>query len=64
MIQPNSDTSAGTSGSHPLFERLRFVLVETSHPGNIGGAGISTCTSTEACQATEGPKGDETRSTG
>ncbi len=22
----------------PLFERLRFVLVETSHPGNIGSA--------------------------
>ncbi|MBI1891792.1 MAG: RNA methyltransferase [Burkholderiales bacterium] len=22
----------------PLFERLRFVLVETSHPGNIGAA--------------------------
>jgi tRNA/rRNA methyltransferase len=38
MIQPNSDTSAGTPGPMPLFERLRFVLVETSHPGNIGAA--------------------------
>jgi tRNA/rRNA methyltransferase len=26
------------SSSQPLFDRLRFVLVETSHPGNIGSA--------------------------
>ncbi|HYD78815.1 MAG TPA: RNA methyltransferase [Paucimonas sp.] len=32
MNQPKTDTS----GAKPLFERLRFVLVETSHPGNIG----------------------------
>jgi tRNA/rRNA methyltransferase len=25
-----------TQSSNPLFNRLRFVLVETSHPGNIG----------------------------
>lgn len=30
MKLPQSDT--------PLFQRLRFVLVETSHPGNIGAA--------------------------
>ncbi|HYD59006.1 MAG TPA: RNA methyltransferase [Noviherbaspirillum sp.] len=30
MNQPKSST--------PLFERLRFVLVGTSHPGNIGAA--------------------------
>lgn len=30
MNQPQTDT--------PLFKRLRFVLVETSHPGNIGAA--------------------------
>lgn len=36
MIQPKIDTFAGIAGPRPLFERLRFVLVETSHPGNIG----------------------------
>ena len=30
MMQPQTDT--------PLFNRLRFVLVETSRPGNIGAA--------------------------
>lgn len=30
MNQPQTDT--------PLFNRLRFVLVETSRPGNIGAA--------------------------
>jgi tRNA/rRNA methyltransferase len=30
MNQPQTDT--------PLFNRLRFVLVETSRPGNIGSA--------------------------
>jgi tRNA/rRNA methyltransferase len=30
MNQPKTNT--------PLFNRLRFVLVETSHPGNIGAA--------------------------
>lgn len=30
MNQSKSDT--------PLFQRLRFILVETSHPGNIGSA--------------------------
>ena len=33
--QPSADAS---STLHPLFTRLRFVLVETSRPGNIGSA--------------------------
>jgi tRNA/rRNA methyltransferase len=32
MNQPNTDIP----GAKSLFQRLRFVLVETSHPGNIG----------------------------
>ncbi len=34
MNQPDSRTSSRI----PLFQRLRFVLVHTSHPGNIGAA--------------------------
>src|SRR3569833_4738156 len=29
---------ACSSSHRPLFERLRFILVETSRPGNIGAA--------------------------
>jgi tRNA/rRNA methyltransferase len=32
MNQPNTDIP----GAKSLFQRVRFVLVETSHPGNIG----------------------------
>jgi len=37
MNQTNPDTS-GTAPVPPLFGRLRVILVETSHPGNIGAA--------------------------
>lgn len=44
-MNPSNDTSgasadqptqAGPSDSDPRFPRVRFVLVETSHPGNVG----------------------------
>ncbi len=37
-MNPTNPSSAACSAGHHLFRRLRFVLVETSRPGNIGSA--------------------------
>ncbi len=37
-MNPSNPSSGHHPAAHPLFRRLRFVLVETSRPGNIGSA--------------------------
>jgi len=36
-MEPTSEEALSrTGGTYPLLERIRFVLVETTHPGNLG----------------------------
>ncbi len=37
-MNPSNPSSGIDAAGHSLFQRLRFVLVETSRPGNIGSA--------------------------